>query len=60
MARPGPVPLRVAALLRPPPRQRLLLLAAVLTLVAVAGLSALEASRDLHNLLELARAAAGR
>jgi hypothetical protein len=55
---PGPVPLRVAALLRPPPRPRLLLLTAAVLLVAVSGVSALEATRDLHDLLELARAAA--
>jgi Zn-dependent protease with chaperone function len=52
---PGPVPLRVAALLRPPPRPQLLLLGAALLLVAVSGLSALEATRDLHGLLELAQ-----
>jgi hypothetical protein len=52
---PGPVPLRVAALLRPPPRPQLLLLAVALLLVAVSGLSALEATRDLHGLLELAQ-----
>ena len=56
---PGPVPHRVAALLRPAPRPQLLLLAAAVLLVAVSGVSALEASRDLHNLLELAQAAAG-
>jgi len=52
------VPHGVAALLRPPPRPQLLLLAVAVLLVAVSGLSALEASRDLHNLLELAQAAA--
>jgi Peptidase family M48 len=57
---PGPVPLRVAALLRPPPGPRLLLLTAAVLLVAVSGVSALEASRDLHDLLELAQAAASR
>src|SRR5271165_303156 len=56
---PGPVPHRVAALLRPAPRPQLLLLGAAVLLVAVSGVSALEASRDLHNLLELAQAAAG-
>ena len=55
--RPGPVPRRVAALLRPPPRPQLLLLALAVLLVAVSGVSALEASRDLHALLELAQAA---
>ena len=57
MRRPGPVPRRVAALLRPPPQPQLLLLAAGVVLVAVAGVSALEAARDLHALLAAARAA---
>ena len=39
----------------PPPQ--LLLLAAALVLVAVSGISALEAARDLHALLAAARAA---
>ena len=56
-ARPGPVPRRVAALLGPPPQPQLLLLVAAVLLVAVAGGSALEAARDLHGLLEAARAA---
>ncbi len=55
--RPGPVPRRVAALLSPPPRPQLLLLVLAVLLVAVSGVSALEASRDLHGLLELAQAA---
>ena len=50
------MPRRVAALLRPPPQPQLLLLAAVVLLVAASGVSALEAARDLHALLELARA----
>jgi Zn-dependent protease with chaperone function len=54
--RPGPVPRRVAALLRPPPRPRLLLLAAAAILVAVSGASVLEAARDLHALLAYAHA----
>ena len=54
----GPVPRRVAALLRPPPRPRLLLLAAAVALVAFSGASALEAARDLHGLIEFAQAAA--
>ena len=54
----GAVPRRVAALLRPPPRPRLLLLAVAVALVAVSGLSALEAARSLHGLIELAQAAA--
>jgi Zn-dependent protease with chaperone function len=53
--RPGPVPRRVAALLRPPPRPRLLLLAAALALVAFSGASVLEAARDLHSFLIYAR-----
>jgi Zn-dependent protease with chaperone function len=53
--RPGPVPRRVAALLRPPPQPSLLLLAAGLLLVAVSGASVLEAARDLHAILALAR-----
>jgi len=57
MRRAGPVPRRVAALLRPPPDLRPLLLAAAVLLVAVAGVSALEAARDLHAMLETARAA---
>jgi beta-lactamase regulating signal transducer with metallopeptidase domain len=55
---PGLVPRRVAALLAPPPRRRLLLVALTIVLVAVAGLSALEAARDLHGMIELAQAAA--
>ncbi|HET7012450.1 MAG TPA: M56 family metallopeptidase [Streptosporangiaceae bacterium] len=54
--RAGPVPRRVAALLSPPPRPQLLLVATAVVLVAVSGLSALEAARDLHALLEAARA----
>jgi hypothetical protein len=56
MRRAGPVPRRVAALLGPPPQPRLLLLASAILLVAVAGASALEAARDLHGLLDYARA----
>jgi Zn-dependent protease with chaperone function len=56
MRRAGPVPRRVAALLGPPPQPQLLLLAAVIVLVTVSGVSALEAARDLHALLDYARA----
>jgi hypothetical protein len=56
--RAGPVPRRVAALLSPPPQPQLLLVFAAVLLVAVSGLSALEAARDLHALLVSARAAA--
>jgi hypothetical protein len=50
----GPVPRRVAALLAPPPPRRLVLLAAVLALVALAGICALVAANDLQDLLSLA------
>jgi beta-lactamase regulating signal transducer with metallopeptidase domain len=52
----GPVPRRVAALLTGPPRRRTILVAAAAAIVALAGVSALEAARDLHALLELAQA----
>jgi hypothetical protein len=55
----GPVPRRVAALLSPPPRPSLLLLGGVMLLVAVSGVSALEAARNLHQLIEYAQAASG-
>ena len=55
----GPVPRRVAALLAPPPRLRLLLLAAAIVIVAVSGASALEAARDFHQLIELAQGQSG-
>jgi hypothetical protein len=53
----GPVPRRVAALLAPPPRRRLTLLAVAALLVLMAGASAAEAARDLHELIEFAQAA---
>jgi hypothetical protein len=46
----------VAALLGPPPRSRVLLLALAVLVVVLTGASALQAARDLHALLELARA----
>ncbi|MCQ4080392.1 M56 family metallopeptidase [Streptomyces sp. RB6PN25] len=52
----GPVPRRVAALLAPPPELRLLPLAATAVVLIAAGLSAFDAARDLHLLLELAGA----
>jgi Zn-dependent protease with chaperone function len=52
--RPGPVPRRVAALLRPAPRHSALLVIGAVLLVMVAGASALEAARDLHALMEMA------
>ena len=51
------MPRRVAALLGPPPRLSLLLLAAAVLLVAVSGLSALDAARNMHELIEFAQAA---
>jgi beta-lactamase regulating signal transducer with metallopeptidase domain len=55
---PGPVPRRVAALLGPPPRLRLVPLVLAVVLVAIAGLSALDAARDLHAMVELAQSGA--
>jgi Zn-dependent protease with chaperone function len=52
----GPVPRRVAALLAPPPRIRPLLVVAVAGLVLISGVSALDAARDLHAVVELAQA----
>jgi Zn-dependent protease with chaperone function len=52
----GPVPRRVAALLAPPPRIRPLLVVAVAGLVLISGVSALDAFRDLHAVVELAQA----
>ncbi|HEY3734978.1 MAG TPA: M56 family metallopeptidase [Streptosporangiaceae bacterium] len=51
----GVVPRRVAALLSPAPRPRLLLLAIAVILVAASGLSVLDAARDLHALIEFAQ-----
>jgi Zn-dependent protease with chaperone function len=55
----GPVPRRVAALLGPPPQLNIALLAAAVLLVAISGLSALEAARNLHQLIEFAQAGRG-
>lgn len=52
----GPVPRRVAALLVPAPRLRPLLVVGVAALVVVSGVSALDAARDLHAIVELAQA----
>jgi hypothetical protein len=57
--RAGPVPRRVAALLAPPAGLSLPLLAAAVLLVAVSGASALEAARELHQLIELAQGQPG-
>jgi hypothetical protein len=51
----GPVPRRVAALLGPPPRSRALLLAAMVMIVLLTGVSAGQATLDFHALLDLAR-----
>jgi hypothetical protein len=51
----GPVPRRVAALLLPPPRLSPLLLAGAVLLVAVSGVSALEAARSMHQFVEFAQ-----
>jgi hypothetical protein len=53
--RAGPVPRRVAALLRPVPQRRLLLVMAAVLLVAAAGVSTLIAASDLHGMLEYAQ-----
>ena len=53
----GPVPRRVAALLAPPPGRQLALLAVAAVLVLIAGVSAAEAARDLHALVEFAQSA---
>ena len=55
----GLVPRRVAALLGPPPERRLLLVVVAIALVAIAGLSALNAAREVHGLIEFAQAATG-
>lgn len=55
----GVVPRRVAALLAPPRRPRLLLLIVAVALVAASGLSALDAAGELHGIIEFAQAAAG-
>jgi Zn-dependent protease with chaperone function len=51
----GPVPRRVAALLLPPPRLSLLLVAGAVLLVALSGISALEAARSMHQFVEYAQ-----
>ena len=52
---PGPVPRRVAALLSPPPRLSLPLVAVALLLVAASGACALEAVRNMHQFVEYAQ-----
>jgi hypothetical protein len=55
----GPVPRRVAAMLAPPPGRMPLLLAAALALLIVAGVTTLEAARDIHVLFAIAAGGAG-
>jgi Peptidase family M48 len=52
----GAVPRRVAALLRPAPQGRLVLLVAATALVTVCGLAVMDAALDLHGLIEIAQA----
>jgi hypothetical protein len=52
-----PMTRRVAALLAPPPGRQLALLAVATLLVLIAGVSAAEAARDLHALVEFAQSA---
>jgi Zn-dependent protease with chaperone function len=56
--RSGSVPRRVNALLGPPPRRRLMLLAVAIAIVAASGLATLDAAGDLHAMIEFAQAAA--
>jgi len=56
----GEVPRRVAALLRPAPPPRWLLLSAGVLLVAACGLSVMAAALSLHGLIEAAQAARSR
>ncbi|HEX4062110.1 MAG TPA: M48 family metalloprotease [Streptosporangiaceae bacterium] len=56
----GAVPRRVAALLRPPPRGRQMLLAVAIALVSVCGIAALDAALNLHALIEFAQAVLSR
>jgi hypothetical protein len=51
----GPVPRRVAALLAPPPRRRIVLIAVSIALVVLAAVCVLVAANDLQDLLSLAR-----
>jgi hypothetical protein len=51
----GPVPRRVAALLAPPPKTPLLLYGAVVLVVVLSAVSALDAAASLHQLIELAQ-----
>jgi Peptidase family M48 len=50
----GPVPRRVAAMLAPPPGRIPLVLVAALGLLIVAGVTTLEAARDIHVLFQAA------
>jgi beta-lactamase regulating signal transducer with metallopeptidase domain len=56
-ARPGLMPRRVGALLIPPPRRGLILVALTVALLLACGAAALDAAVDLHALIEIAQAA---
>jgi Zn-dependent protease with chaperone function len=56
--RSGSVPRRVGAMLGPPPRRHLLLLALAIAVVAMTGLATFHAAGDLHAMIEFAQAAA--
>jgi Zn-dependent protease with chaperone function len=58
LGRRGSVPRRVDALLGPPPRRRIVLLALTITVLAACGLASLDAAGDLHAMVEFAQSAA--
>jgi Zn-dependent protease with chaperone function len=58
MGRRGSVPRRVDALLGPPPRRSIVLLALAIVVLAVCGMAAVDAAGDLHAMVEFAQAAA--
>jgi hypothetical protein len=58
LGRRGSVPRRVDALLGPPPRRSIVLLALAIVVLTICGLAAIDAAGDLHGMVELAQAAA--
>jgi hypothetical protein len=58
LGRRGSVPRRVDALLGPPPRRSIALLALAIVVLTICGLAAIDAAGDLHGMVELAQAAA--
>jgi hypothetical protein len=58
LGRRGSVPRRVDALLGPPPRRSIVLLALAIVVLTICGLAAVDAAGDLHGMVELAQAAA--